>query len=64
MRHYPDLDMASVPLTPEALQQADLILLVTDHSVLDYAWIAQEARLIVDTRNAFKDHKGPHIYPA
>jgi UDP-N-acetyl-D-glucosamine dehydrogenase len=64
MRHYPDLDMASVPLTPEALQQADLILLVTDHSALDYAWIAQEARLIVDTRNAFKDHKGPHIYPA
>ncbi len=64
MRHYPDLDMASVPLTPETLQQADLVLLVTDHSAFDYVWIAQEARLIVDTRNAFKGQKGAHIFPA
>ncbi len=64
MRHYPDLDMASEPLTAKNLQQADLVLLVTDHSALDYALIAKEARLIVDTRNAFKDHKGPHIFPA
>jgi UDP-N-acetyl-D-glucosamine dehydrogenase len=64
MRRYPDLDMASVPLTPETLQQADLVLLVTDHSAFDYAWIAQEARLIVDTRNAFKGQKGAHIFPA
>ncbi len=64
MRHYPDLDMESVPLTAETLRQADLVLLVTDHSVLDYDWIASEARLIVDTRNAFKGQKGPHIFPA
>lgn len=64
MRHYPDLDMASAPLTSENLQQADLVLLVTDHSALDYALIAKEARLIVDTRNAFKDYKGSHIFPA
>jgi len=64
MRHYPDLDMESVPLTSETLTQADLVLLVTDHSDLDYAWIAQEASLIVDTRNAFKGQKGAHIIPA
>ena len=64
MRHYPDLDMESVPLTSETLTQADLVLLVTDHSDLDYAWIAREANLIVDTRNAFKGQKGAHIIPA
>ncbi len=64
MRRYPGLEMESVSLTAETLRQADLVLLVTDHSVFDYGWIASQARLIVDTRNAFKDHKGPHIYPA
>jgi UDP-N-acetyl-D-glucosamine dehydrogenase len=64
MRHYPDLDIESVPLTSETLKQADLVLLVTDHSVLDYDWIATEARLLLDTRNAFKGRKGPHIFLA
>jgi UDP-N-acetyl-D-glucosamine dehydrogenase len=64
MRHYPDLDMESSPLTAEILSHADLVLLVTDHSALDYAWIASTARLILDTRNAFKGEKGNHIYKA
>ncbi|MBW1992046.1 MAG: nucleotide sugar dehydrogenase, partial [Deltaproteobacteria bacterium] len=64
MRHYPHLDLESVPLTSETLRQTDLVILVTDHSCLDYPWIAREARLIVDTRNAFKDVKGDHIIPA
>jgi UDP-N-acetyl-D-glucosamine dehydrogenase len=64
MRHYPGLDLTSTPLTAEALQQADLVLLVTDHTAYDYAWIASQARLIVDTRNAFKGVPGDHIYLA
>ncbi|HEY9074694.1 MAG TPA: nucleotide sugar dehydrogenase, partial [Desulfobaccales bacterium] len=64
MRRYPDFDMASVPLTTEALRAADLVLLVTDHSAYDYAWIAAQAKLIVDTRNAFKGIKGNHIFQA
>lgn len=64
MRHYPGFDMASTPLTAETLQEADLVLLVTDHSDYDYAWIASQARLIVDTRNAFRGLTGNHIYPA
>lgn len=64
MRHYPHLNLASVPLTEETLKAADLVLLTTDHSVFDYAWIASQARLIVDTRNAFKGRKSPHIYQA
>jgi UDP-N-acetyl-D-glucosamine dehydrogenase len=64
MRHYPHFDMVSVPLDETQLQEADLVLLITDHTAYDYAWIASQARLIVDTRNAFKGIEGKHIYPA
>lgn len=63
-RHYPGFDMTSTPLTVETLKTADLVLLVTDHTAYDYAWIAAHAPLIVDTRNAFKGVPGGHIYPA
>jgi UDP-N-acetyl-D-glucosamine dehydrogenase len=64
MRRHPDLEMTSTPLNIQTLQQADLALLVTDHAAYDYAWIAAHARLIVDTRNAFKGQPGGHIYLA
>jgi len=63
-RHYPGLEMTSIPLTAETLKEADLVLLVTDHSAYDYHWIAAEAKLIVDTRNAFKGQSGEHIFVA
>lgn len=56
--------MTSVPLTDQVLNEADCVLLVTDHSAYDYAWIASQAPLIVDTRNAFKDQQGAHIIQA
>ena len=64
MRHYPHFDLVSTPLTEQVLQETDLTLLVTDHSVYDYGWLAAKARLIVDTRNAFAEYPGPHIYRA
>ena len=64
MRHYPHFDMASTPLNREALKESDLVFLVTDHSAYDYPWLASQARLIVDTRNAFKGIAGDHIFPA
>jgi len=64
MRHYPHFDLISTPLDERALRETDLVLLVTDHSAYDYAWIASQAPLIVDTRNAFKGIAGKHIYPA
>jgi len=64
MRHYPHFDMVSTPLDERVLPASDLVLLVTDHSAYDYAWLASQARLIVDTRNAFQGIAGKHIYPA
>jgi UDP-N-acetyl-D-glucosamine dehydrogenase len=48
------LDLRSVPLTPETLSSYDLVLIATDHSGLDYEKIVSHASLIIDTRNAIK----------
>ena len=42
----------SVPLTAETVTAADCVMVVTDHSSLDYDLIRTHARCIVDTRNA------------
>ena len=42
----------SVALTPQSVASADCVLVVTDHSDVDYRMIARNARLVVDTRNA------------
>lgn len=44
----------SVPLTEAALREADCVVIVTDHTAFDYRLIADNASLIVDTRNALK----------
>jgi UDP-N-acetyl-D-glucosamine dehydrogenase len=44
--------LASVSLTNEELQAADCVIIVTDHSEIDYKRVCSLAPLIVDTRNA------------
>src|ERR1700758_644171 len=48
-RHY-DLQMKCADL--KDLGQYDCVVIVTDHSDYDYGRIVQEAKLVVDTRNA------------
>jgi UDP-N-acetyl-D-glucosamine dehydrogenase len=48
-------DMDSVPLTPEAVRGYDAVLILTDHTRLDYGWVVEHAQLVVDTRNATRD---------
>ncbi len=43
----------NVALSPENVRGYDLILVATRHDDVDYAMVAREAQLIVDTRNAF-----------
>jgi UDP-N-acetyl-D-glucosamine dehydrogenase len=55
MRHYPDLPvMTSQPLTCDYLKAQDCVLIATDHSAYDYAFIVEHAALVLDTRNATK----------
>jgi UDP-N-acetyl-D-glucosamine dehydrogenase len=42
----------STPLTEAFLAAQDAVLIVTDHSSVDYAWVVRHAPLVVDTRNA------------
>jgi UDP-N-acetyl-D-glucosamine dehydrogenase len=41
--------------------EADCVVVVTDHASFDYASVVESAKLIVDTRNAFKNHPSPKI---
>jgi UDP-N-acetyl-D-glucosamine dehydrogenase len=49
-----DIDLTSVPLTSETLAAADCVVIVTDHSDVDYALVERCGRVIVDTRNALE----------
>jgi UDP-N-acetyl-D-glucosamine dehydrogenase len=55
--HVPAIHVGGFDLTaaPEAAaKDADCVVIVTDHSAFDYTTLLQNARLIVDTRNALK----------
>lgn len=45
----------TVPLTAEELAAADLVIITTDHSCIDYTWLVQQAKRVLDTRNATKN---------
>jgi UDP-N-acetyl-D-glucosamine dehydrogenase len=51
--------MVSEDLTPENLAAKDAVVIVTDHSIVDYAMVLQHAKLVVDTRNATGGLTGP-----
>lgn len=44
--------LASIGLTPDVIKQQDAVMIITNHDNIDYAMIAQHARLVIDTRNA------------
>jgi len=56
----PGLELTAIGL--EQLPQADCAVIVTDHSGFDYAAIARDAKLIVDTRNALRGQPQAHVY--
>ncbi len=52
------LPMHSVELSEAELARTDAVVLVTDHSTVDYAALAARARLVVDTRGAMRGVTG------
>src|SRR5206468_3839940 len=52
LRHYEMFELDSVELTEAVVSGADCVLIATDHGAYDYGWIVENARLVVDTRNA------------
>ena len=55
IRHLP---MRSVELTAKLLEGTHLVLVVTDHSSVDYQLVAARASLVVDTRGVMRGVEG------
>lgn len=53
------LNMTSTPL--DKIPEFDCVVIVTDHSQYDYSRIVNEAKLVVDTRNATKGIEAANI---
>lgn len=58
-----DKQSKSVALTASALKQFDCVVILTDHSNVDYAMVAKNSQLVLDCRNTLKDFAAPHIIP-
>ncbi|MGE0709847.1 MAG: nucleotide sugar dehydrogenase [Planctomycetota bacterium] len=56
-RHY-SIDLDSVALSAERLRAADLVLIVTDHAAVDFRFVCEHARLVVDTRGVTRPLRG------
>jgi len=52
------LELASVPLNAATLEKVDCVIVVTDHSNVDYGLVAKHARAVVDTRHVLPRGSG------
>ena len=50
----------SQPLSEELLKEQDCVIIMADHSKYDWEFIAKNAKLIFDTRNATKRIRGKY----
>ena len=55
------ISRTSVDCTDEVLERADCVVIITDHSTLDYDRVVERAKLVVDTRNATRGASGDHV---
>jgi UDP-N-acetyl-D-glucosamine dehydrogenase len=64
MRHFPAYaDIDSVPLDAALLASQDAVVVVTDHSDVDYELVATHAPLVVDTRGVYRRSR-PNVVSA
>ncbi|HHE46138.1 MAG TPA: nucleotide sugar dehydrogenase [Bacteroidetes bacterium] len=62
--HVPMLNHGSsvyecVELTPTLLSDQDIVIIITDHTAIDYNEVCRHARLVLDTRNATRNVISP-----
>jgi UDP-N-acetyl-D-glucosamine dehydrogenase len=48
------MEMLSIQDLSAVLAQADCVVIATDHDAYDWAWVAQQAALVVDTRRVLR----------
>jgi UDP-N-acetyl-D-glucosamine dehydrogenase len=60
--HVPDLRLDGLTLhSTDSFEDADCVVIVTDHTKFDYSALVNGAKLIVDTRNALKTFSSSNI---
>jgi len=52
-----NIDLKCVKFNKDSFKNADCVVIVTDHSSVDYGFIVRNSKLIVDTRNVLKNVK-------
>lgn len=57
-----DQRFESVKIDPDRVEQADCVVIVTDHSDVDIANLVSNATLLFDTRNATEDFHDDHVH--
>ena len=57
--HEP-IRMAGIP-DAQGIQEADCVVIITDHKKFDYPSLVKNAKIVVDTRNALKGIHSPNI---
>jgi UDP-N-acetyl-D-glucosamine dehydrogenase len=55
------VELPSVDLTAEEIAAADVVVVVTNHSGVDYEAVHDNAQLILDTRNVMREYDGGKI---
>jgi len=55
-----DIKLSSQALTPAYLEAQDCVLILTDHTAIDWSSVLRHSRLIVDPRNALGKIPGNH----
>ncbi len=53
-----DAVMENTPMTAKLLENADCVVIITDHRAIDWSMVVQHSRLIVDTRHATSGYTG------
>ncbi len=56
------LSKKSIKYNPSDLKKYDLVLILTDHSGVDYEELAKKSKLVIDTRNAIKSRKFNNVF--
>ena len=49
-----DFNLRSIEFTKEALRRFDCVIIATDHTGINYKFLLENSRLILDTRNVYK----------
>lgn len=52
----------SIKLTPETLHDKDLVVILTDHTKVNYEEVCSHSKLVLDTRNATKNVNTPSAH--